>query len=184
MIAGEKKEVGTSRLCLRRFNKDDLDAYSTIMGDYEVGKWFPKGTGYTLEEAKRSLVSILEHWDKHGFGLWAVTDKEKKVLLGRCGLNLITETSEVEVDFVVARDFWGRGYATEAAKAALIYGFDALKLDRIIALAKPENVASRRVIEKIGMRYVKHAEYWGITCAYYEISKAEHSRMRARGEYR
>jgi len=72
--------------------------------------------------------------------------------------------------------FGGKGYATEAAKAALRHGFETLKLDRIIALAKPENVASRRVIEKIGMRYTRNAEYWGIICAYYDISKTEYSR--------
>jgi ribosomal-protein-alanine N-acetyltransferase len=173
------KEISTNRLCLRRFSKEDLNDYAKIMGDHEVGKWFPKGDGYTREEAKRSLDSILEHWDKHGFGIWAITDRERKVLLGRCGLNLIAETSEIEVDFVLARDSWGRGYATEAAKAALAYGFGTLMLDKIIALAKPENIASRRVIEKIGMRYTKRAEYWGITCAYYDISRAEYTSTHA-----
>jgi ribosomal-protein-alanine N-acetyltransferase len=173
-MASDSKEIMTDRLYLRRFSKKDLDAYARIMGDDEVGKWFPKGNGYTRQEAERSLNSILEHWDKHGFGIWAVAGKEE-VLLGRCGLNLITETSEVEVDFVVARSFWGRGFATEAARAALRYGFEILKLDRIIALTKPENAAARRVMEKTGMQYTKEAEYWGITCAYYEISKAEYA---------
>lgn len=165
------REIRTDRLCLRRFSLEDLDAYAGIMGDYEVGKWFPKGKGYTREEAKKSLNTILDHWAKHGFGIWAITGKNKKSLLGRCGLSLIAETSEVEVDFVLARNYWGHGYATEAARAAVAYGFDVLKLDRIIALAKPDNLASRRVIEKIGMRYVRNAEYWGIICAYYEITK-------------
>ena len=170
----QESEIATDRLCLRQFRKEDLEAYARIMGDHEVGKWFPKGTGYTHEEAKRSLDSILEHWSKHGFGIWAVTDKEKKALIGRCGLNLIIDTSETEVDFVLARDYWGRGYATEAAKAALSYGFGVLKLGRIIALAKPEHTASRRVIEKVGMHYIRNAGYWNITCAYYEIAKTDY----------
>lgn len=65
-------------------------------------------------------------------------------------------------------------------RARLAYGFDTLKLDRIIALARPDNIASRRVMEKVGMRYIKNAEYWGITCAYYDISKVEHGRVYAR----
>jgi ribosomal-protein-alanine N-acetyltransferase len=174
------KEIRTNRLCLRRFSKEDLDAYAKIMGDHEIGKWFPKGNGYTREESKKSLDNTIKHWDKHGFGIWAITDKKKKSLLGRCGLNLITETSEVEVDFVLAKDCWGNGYATEAAKAALAYGFGILKLDRIIALVKPDNIASRRVIEKIGMQYIQQAEYWGIICAYYSISKAEYASVHAR----
>jgi ribosomal-protein-alanine N-acetyltransferase len=170
----QKGEIKTERLCLRQFSEEDSEAYARIMGDHEVGKWFPKGTGYTSEEARRSLDSILEHWSKHAFGIWAITDKENKTLLGRCGLNFIAETSEVEVDFVLARDYWGKGYATEAARAALAYGFEVLKLDRIIALAKPENTASRRVIEKIGMQYLRNATYWGIACAYYDISRTDY----------
>jgi len=173
-------KIVTSRLCLRPFSREDMNAYARIVGDPEVGKWFPKGNGYTREEAEKSLNGILKHWGKHGFGIWAVTDKKHKdVLLGRCGLNFIAETSEVEVDFIIARSFWGCGYATEAARAALQCGFETLNLDRIIALAKPENVASRRVIEKIGMRYARNAEYWGITCAYYKISKSEYANMLA-----
>ena len=170
--------IRTDRLFLRRFTMEDLEAYARIMGDQNVGRWFPKGDGYTREESEKSLTNILKHWDKNGFGIWAIVDKASDVLIGRCGLNLIADTSEVEVDFVVAPDSWGRGYATEAAKAALAYGFEKLKLDRIIALAKPDNTASRRVIEKIGMRYLKNAEYWGITCAYYAISRSQYEIQR------
>lgn len=170
-------EITTNRLILRRFRKDDLDTYAKIMGDREVGKWFPRGDGYTPEESEKSLKAILKHWGEHGFGIWAITDKANGVLLGRCGLNLIGETSEVEVDFVVSPNSWGKGYATEAAKAALAYGFQKLKLQNIIGLAKPENTASRRVIEKIGMQFKRNAEYWGITCAYYAISKTEYEEM-------
>jgi ribosomal-protein-alanine N-acetyltransferase len=171
------KEIETSRLHLRQFEADDIDAYAAIMGDYGVGKGFPKGTGYTREESKKSLDNIVNHWDKHGFGIWAIADKQTDALLGRCGLNLITETSEVEVDFVIAPKYWRNGFATEAAKAALIYGFETLDLDRIIALSKPENTASRKVMEKIGMHFVKNAQYWGITVVYYEVSKAEYNHM-------
>lgn len=169
------KDIETTRLCLTRFRNEDLNRYAAIMGEDEVGKWFPGGKGYTIEQATKSLGSILKHWEKHGFGIYAVTRKEDGILLGRCGLNFIDETSEVEVDFVIARNFWRRGYATEAAKACLDQGFESLNLDKIIALSKPENIASRRVMEKVGMRHVKDAQYWGIMCAYYEISRAEHS---------
>jgi len=165
------REVRTDRLCLRRFSLEDFDAYAAIMGDDKVMKWFPNGKGYTREQARKSLNIILDHWTKYGYGIWAVTSKDNGFLLGRCGLNFIAETSEVEVDFIIARNHWQHGYATEAAQAALAYGFDILKLDRIIALAKPDNIASRRVIEKIGMRYVKDAQYWGIACAYYEAKR-------------
>ena len=94
MVNGSK-DIATGRLRLRQFSKKDLDEYARIMGSDEVGKWFPKGSGYTRQEAERSLNSILDHWDKRGFGIWAIAGKDG-VLLGRCGLNLVAETSEVK----------------------------------------------------------------------------------------
>lgn len=176
-------EIATNRLILRPLRREDFEPYARIMGAREVGYWFPKGDGYTREESEKSLNAILKHWDKHDFGIWGIVDKANGALIGRCGLNMIDETSEVEVDFVLAPNSWGRGYATEAAKAALAYGFQKLKLQNIIGLAKPENTASRRVIEKIGMQFKRNTEYWGITCAYYAISKAyyeEISRLKER----
>jgi len=170
-------EIETNRLILRPPRKEDLETYAKIMGAREVGYWFPKGDGYTREESEKSLDAILKHWDKHGYGIWAIINKANGHLIGRCGLNLIPETSEVEVDFVLTPNSWGKGYATEAAKAALAYGFRKLKLENIIALAKPENTASRRVIEKIGMHFKRNAQYWGITCAYYAISKLQFAEL-------
>ena len=174
---GKHAEIETDRLVLRPLRREDFEPYARIMGAREVGYWFPKGDGYTREESEKSLNAILKHWSKHDFGIWAITDKTNGVLIGRCGLNFIDETSEVEVDFVLAPNSWGKGYGTEAAKAALEYGFQKLNLQNIIALAKPENIASRRVIEKIGMQFKRNAEYWGITCVYYSISKAQYSEM-------
>jgi ribosomal-protein-alanine N-acetyltransferase len=177
MSGNREKEIETRRLSLRQFRNEDLTSYTAIMGDDEVGKWFPGGKGFTSEQAKKSLDNIIQHWTTHGFGIWAVIGKEEEALLGRCGLNLIAETSEVEVDFVIANGFWRRGFATEGAKASLSYGFQVLNLDRVIGLSKPENVASRGVMEKVGMHYVRDAMYWGILCAYYELSK--HAKLRS-----
>ncbi len=169
------KEIKTNRLHLRHFRIEDLDTYSEIMGDQRIARWFPKGDSYTREESEKSLNNILSHWMKHGYGLWAITKKDDDSLLGRCGLNYIPNTLEVEIDFIIATNYWNNGYATEASKAALFYGFKILKLDKIIALSKPENTASRKVIEKVGMRYKKNAVYWNILCAKYEILKTEYN---------
>ncbi len=169
------KEIKTNRLHLRHFRIEDLDTYSEIMGDQRIARWFPKGDSYTREESEKSLNNILSHWMKHGYGLWAITKKDDDSLLGRCGLNYIPNTLEVEIDFIIATNYWNNGYATEASKAALFYGFKILKLDKIIALLKPENTASRKVIEKVGMRYKKNAVYWNILCAKYEILKTEYN---------
>ena len=169
----ENCDIETARLCLRKFTLDYLDKYVALMGDYRVGRCFPKGEGYNREESEKSLENILEHWAKHGFGIWAVFRKEDNCFLGRCGLNNIAETSEIEVDFVITPEYWGCGYATEAAKAALLYGFKDLGFEKIIALAKPENIASKKVMMKNGMRYQRTAEYWGINCDIFEITTTE-----------
>ena len=84
-------DIVTDRLRLKPLGVEDLDAYAGIMGEPEVGKWFPKGTSYTREESEKSLSSIMEHWDKYGFGIWAVRTRDSPTLLGRCGLNTVTE---------------------------------------------------------------------------------------------
>jgi RimJ/RimL family protein N-acetyltransferase len=177
MIKIINEEITTKRLQLKHFRKEDIKIYAEIMGDDEIARWFPKGIGYTHEEAKKSLDNIFSHWKKYGFGLWAITTKEKLFLIGRCGLNHIPETSEVEIDFVLARRCWKKGYATEAAKASLYYGVNILSLDRIIALAKPENTASLRVIRKIGMHYIRNTEYWNIICSKYELFRTEYMKQ-------
>ena len=170
-------DIVTDRLRLRPLGVEDLDAYAGIMGEPEVGKWFPKGTSYTREESEKSLSSIMEHWDKYGFGIWAVRTRDSPTLLGRCGLNTVTEIGEVEVDFAFSKAFWGRGYGTESARAALSYGFQTLSRKVIIGLAKPDNTASRRVLEKSGMHFVGNIRLWGIDCTYYAISESEYLRL-------
>jgi ribosomal-protein-alanine N-acetyltransferase len=170
-------EVITDRLRLRPLGVDDLDSYAGIMGEPEVGKWFPKGAGYTREDSEKSLNSIMEHWAKYGFGIWAVMRRDSPTLLGRCGLNIIAEIGEVEVDFAFSKAFWGRGYGTESARAALSYGFQTLSRKVIIGLTKPDNTTSRRVLEKIGMHFVRNVRQWGMDCTYYAISDSEYFRL-------
>ena len=170
-------EVTTDRLRLRPLGVEDLDEYAGIMAEPEVGKWFPKGAGYTRKDSEKSLNSITQHWAKYGFGIWAVRRRDSPTLLGRCGLNVVAEIGEVEVDFAFSKAFWGRGYGMESARAALSYGFQTLSREMIIGLAKPDNTASRRVLEKIGMRLVGNVQLWGMDCTYYTISDSEFLRL-------
>lgn len=166
--------IETDRLKLRLFDiEKDIDAYADIMGEYEVGKWLPKGEGYTKEETKRSMNFVLENWKEHGYGYWAVTDKETDILLGHCGLNYVKAFDEVEVLYAFGKHGRGKGYATEAAKASLLYAFDKIGLDHIIALAKPENQASQNVMKKLGMKYIKSTEVFNLNVVYYSITKKE-----------
>lgn len=88
-------------------------------------------------------------------------------LLGRCGLQHIAETDEVEVDFILDRHYWGQGFATEAGQVSLQYGFAVLNLAQVVGIVHPGNLASRRVLEKLGMQFVEEAEYFGMSCYRY-----------------
>ena len=110
---------------------------------------------------------ILSHWQEKEYGLWAVELKATHELMGRCGLAYIPETDETEIDFILDRDFWGQGFASEAGQAAMQFGFDELGLSTIIGIVHPENLASQRVLSKCGLQFVAETEYFGMACYKY-----------------
>jgi RimJ/RimL family protein N-acetyltransferase len=93
-------------------------------------------------------------------------------LMGRCGLQWLPDTEEVEVDYILGRAFWGRGFATEAARASLRYGFEELELERVIGISHIENIASQRVLEKLGMARLEQKEFFGIPCYRYAVERS------------
>jgi [ribosomal protein S5]-alanine N-acetyltransferase len=144
----------TQRLVLRRLRMTDLEALYALYRDEELRRYFPEGV-LTLEETRRELEWFLEgHPDHPELGLWATIEKESGAFIGRCGLLPweIEGQREVEVAYLLDKRYWGRGLATEAARAIVRYGFERLNLERLIALIDPQNLASRRVAERIGMR--------------------------------
>jgi RimJ/RimL family protein N-acetyltransferase len=163
--------LATQRLILRPFALDDLDHLAAILADPDVTRYLPGGNPRTRDQTEKTLRFIIDHWEQHGFGWWAVVAQANHELIGWCGLKLIDTTGEVEVLYLFAKSHWGKGYATEAAAASLRYGFEELRLERIIALAVPENAASRRVMEKLGMQYEKTAVYYNLDLAVYAIAR-------------
>ena len=164
-------EIETSRLRLRMFTPDDLEALSLITGDAEVMKYLGTSGPRTREKTKNTIDAILRHWDQHGFGIWALDHKADRRLIGWCGLQMLEKTPEVEVAYLLARAYWNQGLATEAARASIEYCFNELKLDRVVAIARPENVGSYRVMEKLGMKYERDAHYYNVDVVYYAIER-------------
>jgi RimJ/RimL family protein N-acetyltransferase len=134
---------------------------------------FITGVPSTRDQAAAALTKHLNGWQTHHFGHWAVRFKNDPTLLGWCGLDFLDTTPEIEVGYGLRRSHWGLGIATEAARASLEYGFEHLHLERIAAVAYPENTASRHVMEKLGMTYVKNGSYYGGDLVYYDISRAD-----------
>jgi ribosomal-protein-alanine N-acetyltransferase len=164
------QEIETARLYLRQFTSNDFDDLYAIYSNSEVMKYITQGVR-NREETTADLLDIIADWEKHGFGLWAIVDRETNNLIGEGGLRFLDNTSEVEVGYLLVKAYWGKGLATEIAAASIKYGFEVLQLDKIVAVADPENIASRRVMEKVGMKYQHNLEYCDRELVYYAILK-------------
>ena len=166
----------TERLYLRPFVSDDLEDFASLNADRDVMRYIVDGEPQTKQQATGRFRAVIDHHDKHGFGLCAVIEKASSAFLGFCGLQFLDNTLEVEVGYRLAKRFWGKGFATEAAKASLQYGFEELGLDQIVAVVHPENAASQRVIEKVGLHYVKRARFYNTDVLYYTITRSPYQR--------
>jgi RimJ/RimL family protein N-acetyltransferase len=139
--------IETERLVLRGFHDDDLDAYAAMMADPDVMRFL--GGVQERSDAWRGMASVLGHWALRGFGLWAVERKRDGALIGRVGVQYPEGWPSTEIAWTLGRPYWGQGYATEAAKASLDYGFKTLKLPRLISLIDPENHTSQGVAKRL-----------------------------------
>jgi len=127
-----------------------------------VMRYLPKRDLPPRARAERTIAVFDNHWSRRGYGVWAAADKITGQLIGHCGLNFVPEAGEVEVLYALRQDRWGQGLATEAARASVRFGFEQADLACLIALAVPENIASRRVMEHLGFQYEKDAHYFGL----------------------
>ena len=169
----QTKILETKRLMLRRLTLDDLAALFALYSDQEIRRYFPEGT-LTYEETKEELEWFLNGHPAHPqLGLWATIHKETNQFIGRCGLLpwTIEQRPEVEVAYLLAKEYWGQGLGTEAAQAIVYYGFEQLQLSRLICMIYPENQASIKVARKIGMTFEKEMEDEKGPFLIYSISK-------------
>ncbi len=167
------KILETKRLALRELEETDLDALSAIYADAEVMKYIGKGIISSREQTKRSIELCRQFQEKNGFSAWAVIDRLRDKLIGTCGFAKLPDDQGIEIAYLLAKDSWGKGIASEISIAVLDYGFEVLKLEKIIALVYPQNAASIRVIEKMGMKFDKEAEFWGVKLLMFSISKTD-----------
>lgn len=148
-------ELRTARLLLRGWRPDDRAPFADLNGDPRVTEFLGRMRD---RAASDELVDrIQEHWARHGFGLWAVERGDDGAFLGFTGLSSppfeASFTPAVEVGWRFGHHAWGQGYATEAAEAALGFGFERLGLDEIVSFTTVANARSRRVMERLGMRH-------------------------------
>ncbi len=169
-------EIETARLRLRPYTLDDLDRLAVILSNPEVMKYSPRGPiakGKEKQVTRDILEYFIEHWEKYGFGVWAAIEKPTRKLIGHCGLNCLPNSPDIEIIYRFDQNYWNQGIATETTKAILYYGFSFVKLHKIVAIASPKHIASRRVMEKAGLKYEKDARFYKLDVVYYSITKDE-----------
>jgi len=152
-----KPEIRTSRLLLRRWRDEDLDPFAALCADPEVMRHVGSGGTRTHEQAAAAIGAFESIWDEKGYGLFAVELRRNRRLIGFAGLSEPTFLPEImpaiEVGWRFARQAWGNGYATEAARAALDFGLATLRIPEIVSIHQLENHASARIMQKLGMRF-------------------------------
>lgn len=162
----------TARLFLRPLNKNDVDPVFAMRSDADVMR-FIREPQTNRGEAESWINLVSSRWKDEKIGFCAVIERFSDRFIGWCGLWRLKETGEIEVGYALIKEFRGQGFAAEAAEAILAYGFEELDLPEIVAVARPENRASWRVMEKLGMTYDYTGRFYERELVHYSISREE-----------
>ena len=151
-------EFETERLLLRRFTLDDAEAYFPLVSLPEIIKFTSDASRKTIEEARQVLQDYpIRDYALHGFGRMACIEKQSGRLVGFCGLKYVDVFKEVDIGYRFLPECWGKGYATESAFAVMAHDLAAHGIKRVIGMVFPENVASAKVLVKLGLRFEAQA---------------------------
>jgi RimJ/RimL family protein N-acetyltransferase len=151
--------IETERLLLRNITLNDKADMFRLHSDPLVQKYTGEPPVASMEEMEQAIRTRISDYKKYGYGRWATFLKDGMQFVGWSGLAYLPEFDEIDLGYRFLPQYWGSGIATEASRAILSYGFDQLKLKRIIAIAMKENEASIKVMEKVGMVFDKYAPY-------------------------
>jgi RimJ/RimL family protein N-acetyltransferase len=161
----------TERLILRMFREADFEQHARICADPEVTKFLGEGRPLSRFEAWRSMAMILGHWQLRGYGPWAVEERATGNLVGRIGFFNPEGWPGFELGWVLGRESWGKGYASEGARRALDYAFTEMGRDHVISLIAPENTASIKVAERLGEKVEGQTELFDHAVLIYGVSR-------------
>jgi RimJ/RimL family protein N-acetyltransferase len=151
----------TERLRLRGWQPEDLAVFTRMNADPEVTRHLGEGRTLDAGQTWRACAALIGHWTMRGYGQWIAEEKTTGTAMGRIGLYHPVDWPGLEVGWTLAREHWGRGYATEGARAALGYAFDVVRADTVISLVRPDNLRSIRVVEKLGGALDRRIEFQG-----------------------
>ena len=164
----------TERLILDTWQSGDWTTFRPIANDVEVMRYITGGVPWSDEKIQSFIDSQVETFRTRGFCRWKLLEKPSMNLVGFCGPNFWRDAVDPEIGWWLARPFWGRGLATEAATLALQDAFERVRLDRVISVARPDNKASRGVMEKLGLEFDCEFENEGVRLVRYAIDRARY----------
>jgi len=173
--------LDTERLRLRPLRRSDVDDYAALYADPEVMRYLFGSEPWDRGRSWRHLAFLMGHWQLRGAGSWAVEHRETGAFIGVVGFSEPEGWPDCELAWILARRWWGHGYATEAARIALDYAFTVLQEDRIISLIDPRNQASLRLAERLGETLQCHIHHLGREMLCYGIDRESqaHSPLRS-----
>ncbi len=142
-------QLQTGRLLLRAWGGSDFEPYARFMADPDVTRYL-SGEPMSRADAWRNMAMLAGHWSLRGYGMWAVERKSDRALLGRVGLHFPEGWPGLEVGWTLGKEHWGQGFATEAARAAMDYGFLTQNVERLLSVIDVDNLASQAVARRLG----------------------------------
>lgn len=163
--------IETERLRMRKLTPEDLPWLIDMRSDPDVYKYLGGWKMQNPEAVTKRFETYLNWYKDPGFAQCLMELKTTGEKIGCSGLQPLEDTGEIEVGYNLKKEYWRQGYGEECARGWMKYGFESLGLERIVAVAMPENTGSWRIMEKSGMKYVTTEEHYGVQCVYYEITR-------------
>lgn len=171
----------TERIILREIVEADAPAFFEMDSDPEIHTYLGSTPLKSIDQAIDAIKFVRQQYIDHGIGRWAIIDKQSGLFVGWGGLKFRQElvngyTDYYDVGYRLLKRFWGKGYATESAKASIAYAFAELKLDAVYSMANVDNAASRNALLKSGLKITGELTYDGIPCNWFEICQADYTK--------
>ncbi|AZA90523.1 Spermidine N(1)-acetyltransferase [Chryseobacterium nakagawai] len=171
-------KIETQRLILREFEDADFEQVFLMDSDPEVMKYLGKPV-INVDESKEAIKMIQKQYEENGVGRLAVIEKESDLMIGWSGLKLLKQpinghVNTLDLGYRFIPEFWGKGYAIEAARASLNYGFNELDADAIYAYADSGNTGSNYILKKLGFKNTEEFEDSGVKCLWYELKREKY----------
>ena len=163
--------VETARIRFRKFTEHDFELLYLLDSNVEVMRFIRNGTPRTPQEVQEKLAEILAYYQKNeGLGVFAAFEKDSDQFMGWFCLKHLDKSKDIEIGYRILPQFWNKGFGSEGAKAMLDYGFEQ-GLQKICAVAHPENIASQAVMKRLGMEYIQNAVFYGAEVVYFATQK-------------